>query len=168
MPGNAAPSPRRVLYAEGMSELHVEELSAATIVAANSLSLKPGQEEFIAPTTYAVEMGVADPQKTWQRVVIDGEGGVVAFIRAYFDPEAPSDYLRAALWRINVDAEAQGRGAGRFAVEAVLEEARRRGADRLTVVYEAGELGPEAFFRRVGFTPVGESEYGEVVAEILL
>lgn len=156
-----------MLYAEGMSELHVEELSAGTIVAANSLSLKPGQEEFIAPTTYAVEMGVADPQKTWQSVVLEGDH-VVAFIRAYFDPEASSDYLRAALWRINVDAEAQGRGAGRFAVDAVISEARNRGFERLTVIYEAGELGPEAFFRRVGFAPVGESEYGEVVAEIIL
>src|SRR5699024_5344589 len=110
----------------------------------------------------------ADPQKTWQRVVIDNDGAVVAFVRAYFDPDAPSDYLRAALWRINVDADAQGRGAGRFAVTAVLDEARSRGIDRVTVVYEAGELGPEAFFRRVGFAPVGESEYGEVVAEILL
>lgn len=165
---NFVPPSDRVLYAEGMSELHVEELSAATIVAANSLSLKPGQEEFIAPTTYAVEMGVADPQKTWQRVVVDGDGAVVAFVRAYFDPEAASEYLRAALWRINVDAEAQGRGAGRFAVDAVLDEARTRGYDRITVVYEAGEEGPEAFFTRVGFAPVSESEYGEVVAEIHL
>ena len=161
------PARRGVLYADIMSQLHVEELSAATIVAANSLSLKPGQEDFIAPTTYSVEMVVADPQKTWQRVVLDGDR-VVAFVRAYFDPEATNEHLRAALWRINVDAEAQGHGAGRFAVDAVIDEARRRGYDRLTVVYEAGELGPEAFFRRVGFTPVDENEYGEVVAEISL
>ncbi|WP_221586393.1 GNAT family N-acetyltransferase [Microbacterium sp. G2-8] len=150
-----------------MSELHVEELSADTIVAANSLTLKPGQEEFIAPTTYAVAMVVADPQKTWQRVVLDGDQ-VVAFVRAYFDPESPSDYLQAAVWRINVDAGTQGQGAGRFAVDAVIAEARQRGLRRLTVVYEAGENGPEAFFRRVGFTPVDETEYGEVVAEITL
>ncbi|WP_111466969.1 GNAT family N-acetyltransferase [Microbacterium suaedae] len=150
-----------------MTDLHVEELSADTIVAANSLTLKPGQEEFIAPTTYSVAMVVADPQKTWQRVVVDGDD-VVAFVRAYFDPDAESEHLRAALWRINVDAGTQGRGAGRFAVQAVIDEARRRGFDRLTVVYEAGELGPEAFFRRVGFTPVDETEYGEVVAEIML
>ncbi|MBP2437436.1 GNAT family N-acetyltransferase [Microbacterium amylolyticum] len=147
-----------------MSELHVEDLSAATIVAANSLTLKPGQEEFIAPTTYSVAMVVADPQKTWQRVILDGDE-VVAFIRAYFDPDESTDYLRAALWRINVDAAAQGRGAGRFAVDAVLAEAKQRGFERLTVVYEAGESGPEAFFRRVGFIPVDETEYGEVVAE---
>ena len=31
-----------------------------------------------------------------------------------------------------------------------------------------GEGGPEAFFSRVGFEPVDETEYGEVVAEIRL
>lgn len=156
-----------MLYSDDMTTLRIEDLSAGTIVAANRLTLKPGQEEFIAPTTYAVEMGVADPQKTWQRVVLDGDR-VVAFVRAYFDADAASDYLRAAVWRINVDAEAQGRGAGRFAIEAVLEEARKRGFDRVTVVYEPGEGGPEAFFRRIGFSPVGESDYGEVVAEYTL
>jgi len=156
-----------VLYSDDMTTLRIEDLSAGTIVAANRLTLKPGQEEFIAPTTYAVEMGVADPQKTWQRVVLDGDR-VVAFVRAYFDADAASDYLRAAVWRINVDAEAQGKGAGRFAIEAVLEEARKRGFDRVTVVYEPGEGGPEAFFRRIGFSPVGESDYGEVVAEYTL
>jgi diamine N-acetyltransferase len=38
--------------------------------------------------------------------------------------------------------------------------------DHVNVIYEAGEGGPEAFFRRVGFEPVGETEYGEVIAEI--
>jgi diamine N-acetyltransferase len=72
------------------------------------------------------------------------------------------------LWRINVDADDQGRGVGRFAVAGLLEEARNRGMDHVDVIYEAGEGGPAAFFERVGFTPVGETEYGEVIAEIRL
>jgi predicted fused transcriptional regulator/phosphomethylpyrimidine kinase len=47
-------------------------------------------------------------------------------------------------------------------------EARERGIDHVDVIYEAGEEGPEAFFRRVGFTPTGETEFGEVIAEIRL
>ena len=31
-----------------------------------------------------------------------------------------------------------------------------------------GSGGPEAFFSRVGFVPVDETEYGEVIAEIRL
>ena len=72
------------------------------------------------------------------------------------------------LWRINVDADDQGRGVGRFAVARLLDEARDRGFDHVNVIYEAGDGGPEAFFRRVGFTPVDETEYGEVVAELRL
>ncbi len=150
-----------------MSELRLVELSATTIVAVNTMSLKPGQEQFLAPTSYAVAAAVVNPATSWQRVVLD-EDEVVGFVSANFDPEAPQEHLRSVLWRINVDADDQGRGVGRFAVDRLLAEARERGMDRVDVIFEAGEGGPEAFFRRVGFTPVGETEYGEVIAEIRL
>ncbi|MGB4778711.1 GNAT family N-acetyltransferase [Microbacterium sp.] len=150
-----------------MSELRLEELSAATIVAVNAMSLKPGQEQYLAPTSYAVAGAVVNPNTAWQRVVLDGTE-VVGFVSANFDPDAPHEHFQSVLWRINVDADDQGRGVGRFAVENLLDEARTRGLDRVDVIYEAGEEGPEAFFRRVGFIPVDETEYGEVVAEIRL
>ncbi len=148
-----------------MGELRLVELSASTIVAVNNLSLKPGQEQFLAPISYSVAAAVLNPATSWQRVVLDGEE-VVGFVSANFDQEAPQEYFRSVLWRINVDADDQGRGVGRFAVDRVLHEARERGMDHVDVIYEAGEGGPEAFFERVGFTPVGETEYGEVIAEI--
>lgn len=150
-----------------MGDLRLVELSATTIVAVNNLSLKPGQEQFLAPVSYAVAGAVSNPATSWQRVVLDDDV-VVAFVSANFDDEAPEEHFRSVLWRINVDADDQGRGVGRFAVEKLLEEARNRGKDHVDVIYEAGENGPEAFFQRVGFTPVGETEYGEVIAEIRL
>ncbi|GAA1169638.1 GNAT family N-acetyltransferase [Microbacterium oxydans] len=148
-----------------MSELRMVKLSAATIVAVNNLSLKPGQEQFLAPVSYGIAATVINPQTSWQRVILDGNE-VVGFVSANFDDEAPEEHFRSVLWRINVDADDQGRGVGRFAVEALIDEARERGVDHVNVIYEAGEDGPEAFFRRVGFTPVGETAYGEVIAEI--
>lgn len=150
-----------------MSALRLVELSAATIVAVNNMSLKPGQEQFLAPVSYGVAATVVNPQTTWQRVVLDDDE-VVGFVSANFDPEAPLEHFRSVLWRINVDADDQGRGVGRFAVHQLLEEARTRDMDHVNVIYEAGEGGPQAFFERVGFTPVGETEYGEVIAEIRL
>ena len=150
-----------------MTDLRLEELSAATIVAVNSMSLKPGQEQFIAPVSYGTAATVVNPRTSWQRVVLD-RNEVVGFISANFDPDEPQEYFQSVLWRINVDADDQGRGIGRFAVEALLAEARERGMDHVDVIYEAGAGGPEAFFERVGFTPVGETEYGEVIAEIRL
>ncbi|WP_438353659.1 GNAT family N-acetyltransferase [Microbacterium sp. CJ88] len=149
-----------------MGELRLVELSAATIVAVNNLSLKPGQEEYLSPVSYGVAATVVNPQSTWQRVVVDDGGAVVGFVSANFDADDPQEHFRSVLWRINVDADAQGSGVGRFAVEKLVAEARDRGFDHVDVVYEAGEGGPEAFFTRVGFTPVDETEYGEVIAEI--
>ncbi len=150
-----------------MTELRLVELSAATIGAVNNLSLKPGQEQFLAPVSYGIAATVIDPRTSWQRVVLDGDE-VVGFVSANFDPDAPQEHFRSVLWRINVDADTQGRGVGRFAVDRLLDEARARGLELVDVIYEAGEGGPEAFFERVGFTPVGETEYGEIIAEIRL
>ncbi|MDY0830262.1 GNAT family N-acetyltransferase [Microbacterium sp. BG28] len=150
-----------------MTELRLEELSAATIVAVNNMSLKPGQEQFLAPVSYGVAATVIDPRTSWQRVVLSGED-VVGFVSANFDEHETQEWFRSVLWRINVDADDQGQGIGRFAIESLVNEARERGMDHVDVIYEAGEGGPEAFFRRVGFEPVGETEFGEVVARIAL
>jgi len=148
-----------------MAELRLEELSASTIVAVNNMSLKPGQEEFLSPVSYGIAATVVNPLTSWQRVVLDGDA-IVGFISANFDADFPQEHFRSVLWRINVDADDQGKGIGRFAVEALLAEARERGMDHVDVIYEAGEGGPAAFFERVGFQAVGETEYGEVIAEI--
>lgn len=150
-----------------MPELRLEELSARNIVAANSLSLKPGQEQFIAPVSYSVAASVINPATAWQRVVLlDGE--VAGFIHGNFDPDSPQEEFRACIWRINVDAEAQGLGVGKFAAHALAEEARSRGFERITVIWEPGEEGPEAFFHRIGFVDIGETEYGEVIGALTL
>ena len=150
-----------------MSELRLEELSAATIVAVNRLGLKPGQEQYVSPVSYAAAAAVTPAHSAWQRVVLDDDK-VVGFIHGNFDPDAPQEEFRAALWRINVDAEAQGKGVGTFAVQALIEEARRRGVERLTVIWERGEAGPEHFFLNSGFQPIGETPYGEVIGAVEL
>ena len=52
-----------------MADLRLVELSAATIVAVNNLSLKPGQEQFLAPVSYGIAATVVNPQTTWQRLM---------------------------------------------------------------------------------------------------
>jgi len=150
-----------------MAELRLEELSARNVVAANALTLKPGQEQFVAPVSYSAAAAVVNPATSWQRVVLDGNGDeVVGFIMGNFDPEADHEEFRSILWRINVDADDQGRGIGTFAVRALADEARSRGLSRLYVIWEPGELGPEQFFLRSGFQPTGETQYGETIGAL--
>jgi len=150
-----------------MAELRLEELSASTIVAANSLTLRPGQEQFVTPTSYAIADAYINPLTSWPRVVLDGDE-VVGFIRGNFDPDNASPEFRSCIWRINVSASAQGLGIGRFAVEALAEEARSRGFTQLTVIWEPGEDSPEEFFLRIGFTLIGETQYGEKIGALAL
>ncbi|MEA9986480.1 MULTISPECIES: GNAT family N-acetyltransferase [Subtercola] len=150
-----------------MGNLRLEELSATNIVAANTLTLKPGQEQFVAPVSHSIAEAYVNPSTAWPRVVLDDDE-VVGFIMGNFDPDSPHDEFRGCIWRMNVAANAQGRGIGRFAVVSLAEEARSRGFDRLTVMFEPGADGPEAFFLAVGFVPIGETQYGETIAALTL
>ena len=150
-----------------MGELRLEELSAATIVAANTMTLRPGQEQFVTPPSYAIADSFINPLTSWPRVVLDGDT-VVGFIRGNFDEEAVQEEFRSCVWRVSVAADAQGSGVGRFAVWALAEEAKTRGFDHLTAIWEPGEDGPEEFFLRVGFTISGQTQYGENIGMLSL
>jgi len=136
------------------------ELSAGNIDAAVGLQLRPGQERFVAPVVRSIAEAYVHPT-AWPRVVFDGDQ-LVGFVMANFDPGNEQEAFRCGIWRLNVAAAAQGRGVGRFAVDAVAEEARRRGQSRITVLWVGGPDGPEGFYLELGFVPIGEL-LGEVV-----
>lgn len=58
---------------------------------------------------------------------------------------------RSYLWRLNIAADRQRQGYGSFAVDAVCDEARRRGRHPLWVSWQPGDGGPEPFYVRLGF-----------------
>lgn len=162
-------SPHRAVsaYPGEVTDLRLEELSASTAVAANSLELLPGQEAFATPTTYTEEEPGMDPTKAWSRVIMRADD-VAGFVRAYFDPDHPRDELRCVLWRITVAAAHQGVGVGRFAVAAVVDEAKARGCETLTVMWMPGDSGPGEFFHKLGFRDVGETSYGDTIGALSL
>lgn len=145
-----------------MSDLKIEELSASNIVAANTLSLRPGQEAFVAPVSHSIAEAYVRQDTAWPRVVVKDDT-VVGFCMANFDDEADSELYRSAILRMNVEADFQRQGIGAFIVQAVVDEARNRGFDHVTAVWEEGDLGPGKFFRAMGFEIVGETEYGEIM-----
>ena len=103
-------------YIVRMATLVLEELNARNISAANSLSLKQGQERFVAPLSYSMAEPFVNQATMWPRVVLEDDR-VVGFIMGNFDPEAEREEFRCCIWRINVAADAQGHGVGRFAVD---------------------------------------------------
>ncbi|MFF1878699.1 GNAT family N-acetyltransferase [Leifsonia sp. NPDC058230] len=145
-----------------MAPLTIAEITEENLDAAVALKLAPGQERFVAPVVASIAQAYVTPT-AWPRVVLDGDD-VVGFIMGNFDPGNELEAFRAGIWRLNVAGTAQGRGVGRFAIEALEVEARRRGVARITVLWEEGEGGPDGFYRRLGFEPTGEVLFGEILA----
>ncbi len=144
-----------------MDRYRLVELDDDTLGAAVRLRLRPGQEAYVAPVVESIAQAYVSPA-AWPRVVV-ADGEVVGFVMASFDPGNELEAFRCGIWRLNVAAEHQGRGVGRFAVEEVAREARSRGQDRMTVLWVPGPDGPEGFYVRCGFEPTGEVLFDQVV-----
>lgn len=89
---------------------------------------------------------------------------------AFFDIDWKGDGtgadIRSGLWRLNIADGEQARGHGRFAVESVAAEIRRRGGTRMTTTWHPGADGPESFYLKLGFQPTGETSGDQTVGEL--
>ncbi|SEF38480.1 diamine N-acetyltransferase [Amycolatopsis pretoriensis] len=150
-----------------MTTLTAETITPANVAAACQLAVEPHQKDFVAPVAVSLAEAYTQPEVAWPRLILD-DGEPVAFVMGGFDPGAEPDFFRCGVWRLNVGAGVQGRGYGRFAVETVLEEARRRGNTTATVLWIPADGGPEDFYLKLGFKPTGQTFNGEVVGRIEL
>jgi len=147
--------------------LRLMEVTPDNVDAACRIEVKPEQQKFVAPVIKSLAEAYANYGTAWPRLILDNDH-VVGFVMGNFDPQNEIAAFRAGIWRLNIAADAQGRGYGRFAVESVAAEARRRGQRRITVLWIQGDGGPEGFYQRLGFTPTGEVMGGEIVGELTL
>ncbi|MEU8616303.1 GNAT family N-acetyltransferase [Streptomyces sp. NPDC048623] len=144
----------------------LEPVTPATLDAALGLRVHPHQQDDVAPVVRSLAEAYAYGETAWPRLIFDGDE-VVGFLMAFVDiqwnaEQEPAD-RRSGLWRLNIGAEHQGKGYGRFAVGAVREELRRRGARQLYVTWHRGEHGPGDFYRRLGFRETGEQSGDQAV-----
>ncbi|MFE6935016.1 GNAT family N-acetyltransferase [Streptomyces sp. NPDC057699] len=154
------------------AQLRLEKVTPDNVLDACRLKVAPEQERFVAPVARSLAEAYAEPEKAWPRLVHDGDrlvGFVMAFLDVRFGLPGPpdgEDPLRSGLWRLAVAAGEQGKGYGRFAVDAVCEEILRRGQKRVTVTWAPGEGGPEGFYLRLGFRRTGEMSGDQIVGEM--
>jgi diamine N-acetyltransferase len=142
--------------------LRAAPLSVHNLPAALDIEVAPHQRQFVAPVVHSLAEAYVNPDTAWTRLVLDGDEAV-GFVMANFDPDSEVAAFRAGIWRLNVAAGAQGRGVGRYAVDAVAAEARSRDSSCITVLWKRGEGGPEGFYLKCGFVPTGEEIGGQVV-----
>ena len=84
-------------------------------------------------------------------LVAEEDGRVVGYVNANFRPQLHHLAPVGTIDELVVDEELRGRRIGERLVEAVLEEARRRGADTVEVTTHERRERARAFYRRCGF-----------------
>ncbi|MFC7814603.1 MULTISPECIES: GNAT family N-acetyltransferase [unclassified Streptomyces] len=149
--------------------LRLAEVTRANFEAATAIRVRPDQEFAVEPVMTSLAEAYLHPGVAWPRLILDGDRPV-GFLMAFFDIDWYEDgsVRRSGLWRLNIAAGEQGRGYGRFAVESVAEEIRRRGGEECYVTWHPGPDGPEGFYLGLGFRPDGETSEGQTVGVLKL
>ncbi|MEU6288642.1 GNAT family N-acetyltransferase [Streptomyces sp. NPDC046988] len=149
--------------------LRLETITSANFEAATGIRVRPEQEFAVEPVVKSLAEAYVHQGVAWPRLIVDGDRPV-GFLMAFFDIDWYEDgsVLRSGLWRLNIAAGEQGRGYGRFAVESVVEEIRRRGGKECWVTWHPGPNGPEGFYLGLGFRTDGETSEGETVGVLEL
>ncbi|MZD05772.1 GNAT family N-acetyltransferase [Streptomyces sp. SID5785] len=152
-------------------EPHLEKITPANLDAALGIRVRPDQEHRVAPVVKSLAEAYVHPDVAWPRLIVDGDrpvGFLMAFFGIDWKGDGSRDDVRSGLWRLNIADGEQGRGYGRFAVEAVAAEIRHRGGTRFTTTWHPGPTGPAAFYLRLGFRPTGETSGTDEVGEMEL
>ena len=89
------------------------------------LKLRADQDDLVAPVAWSLADAYTMPDIAWPRLIYDGDQ-LVGFIMAAFALEDKNPLFHSYLWRLNIDAEHQGKGYGRFAVEELCQEGMAR------------------------------------------
>ncbi|PJM98899.1 GNAT family N-acetyltransferase [Streptomyces sp. CB01201] len=152
-----------------MTTLCLREITPANFDAAIGLRVRPDQEHLVAPVVKSLAEAYVYPGVAWPRLILDGDrpvGFLMAFLDIDWRGDGTGTDIRSGLWRLNIADGEQGRGYGRFAVESVAAEIRRRGGTRLTTTWHPGNDGPEGFYLGLGFRLTGETSGGQTVGEL--
>ncbi|MER5563300.1 GNAT family N-acetyltransferase [Streptomyces sp. NPDC001251] len=152
-----------------MTTLCLREITPANFDAAIGLRVRPDQEHLVAPVVKSLAEAYVYPGIAWPRLILDGDrpvGFLMAFLDIDWRGDGTGTDIRSGLWRLNIADGEQGRGYGRFAVESVAAEIRRRGGTRLTTTWHPGNDGPEGFYLGLGFRLTGETSGGQTVGEL--
>ncbi|MGC4803890.1 GNAT family N-acetyltransferase [Micromonospora sp. DT233] len=149
--------------------MRLAKITPENYEAALALSVRPDQADLVEPVVTSLAEAYVFGDRAWPRLIC-ADDRPVGFVMAFLDipwGDDPDD-LRSGLWRLNIAADAQGNGYGRFAVAAVCAEIRARGGTRAHVTWEPRAGGPEGFYLKLGFRPTGEQSGGQTVGVLAL
>jgi diamine N-acetyltransferase len=140
--------------------VELREVGASNRAGCEALEVHPEQRRFVAPVAEYLAACEAGP---WRPLAIEAGGEVVGFVMWAPDPGDGSRTIGGLV----IDRAHQGRGLGRAAMGALVEELfAEPGCALLAVTYAPANERARRLYRDAGFEETGEILEDEVVATI--
>ncbi len=147
----------------GDAEIRLVPVTADWRARVAGLKLAPGQENLVASNAESLEEADEDEDARPRAILAGGE--LVGFLMY----DAESDDGTAQLYRFMIESDHQGRGYGKAALRAVLDEIRALGhIRRVLICYEPENEGARQLYAKAGFIEDGLDEDGEMIAVLEL
>lgn len=130
------------------------------------LRLLDHQKDYLASNSYSIAEASLDP--ALRTHAIYGDERVIGFVLYCTPQERDSEPGTYGIWRFMIDADLQGRGYGRQALELVLREiCSDPSARSIHICYKPDNDAAKRFYASLGFEEVGlEPGTGEMDAAV--
>lgn len=139
------------------AEIRLVSVTRANRALVMALRLAPEQMDFVAGNACSLEEAKSDEDARPRVVMADGR--VVGFLMY----DASED--EAQIYRFMIDRAHQGKGYGKAALRALLDEIRDLGHVReISICYEPRNEAARRLYRAAGFVERGLDEDGEMIA----
>lgn len=142
-------------------QVSLREVTKDNINAVLRLQVHKNQEQFVANNAWSIAQGTYS-ELSWFRAIY-ADDDPVGFVMLELNP-AKDEYW---VWRFMIDAQHQGKGYGRNALQLIIEFVRNKTQAKelhLSYVPADGSAGP--FYERLGFVETGKVEEGENVMKL--
>lgn len=134
----------------------LREVTGENLKSVLNLRVTKDQEKFVASNAVSIAEAYF-AENAWFRAIYADETPV-GFVMISEIPEKGKYFL----WRFMIDAQHQGKGYGRKAMELIIEHVKTRPhAEAFYTSHRKGEGSPEGFYLKMGFTHTGEVKGGE-------
>lgn len=143
------------------------EITRETLAPLLKLKVRPDQEHLVAPNPVTIAQAAYEKPGGYVWGLWDGNTavGLLAMIhpKEYQHLEEGDDPEGAYIWRLLIDAEQQGKGYGRGAIQAALDVARDWNLPRLATSVVDADDSNIGFYERMGFRRTGTFVDDEIV-----
>ncbi len=145
------------------ARVSLRKITQETVNSILNLHVAEAQEQFVASNAVSIAEAYFSAD-AWFRAIYADETPV-GFLMLSDQPDKGEYFL----WRFMVDAQYQGKGYGRRALELLIEHVKTRpNAKELFLSHVPGPGSPEGFYRQLGFEHTGEQAGEELVMKLTL